>query len=89
MVEFREVSPGEYFPPTLPNGRFFAQAAGGRDPQEILTVTDVGLECGGVSFSLGGHLGVLDPGRASLPAEPQVPLGWSAVHGWHLLLRGA
>ncbi len=50
MVEFREVSPGEYFPPTLPNGRFFAQAAGGREAQEILAVTEDGLECGGVSF---------------------------------------
>jgi len=50
MVEFREVAPGEYFPPILQNGRFFAQASGGREPQEILTVTEVGLECGGVSF---------------------------------------
>jgi len=49
-LEFREVAPGEYFPPILPNGKFYALAAGGREPQEILTVTEVGLECGGVSF---------------------------------------
>lgn len=49
-MEFREVAPGVYFPPILANGRFFAQPVGGRDQQEILTVTDAGLECGGVSF---------------------------------------
>lgn len=49
-MEFREVFPGEYFPPILRNGRFFAQPVGGTETQEILAVTDAGLECGGVSF---------------------------------------
>lgn len=49
-MEFREVFPGEYFPPILRNGKFFALPVGGSGVQEILTVTDAGLECGGVSF---------------------------------------
>jgi len=56
-MNFREIGPGRFFPPILPNGRFFALAIGGLRIQEILQVTDVGLECGGVSFGWGDICG--------------------------------
>lgn len=49
-MEFKEIRAGDYFPPTIPNGRFYALAIGGRMVQEILMITDAGLECGGVNF---------------------------------------
>lgn len=48
---FREIRPGEYWPPVLPNGRFSAVPKGAQRAQEILEVTDDGLRCEGVSFS--------------------------------------
>jgi hypothetical protein len=56
-LNFREIGLGRFFPPIIPNGRFFALAIGGLRIQEILQVTDVGLECGGVSFSWGDICG--------------------------------
>lgn len=50
-MEFRETRPGVYWPPLLPNGRFFASPPGTSRVMEILTVTDDGLACGGVSFT--------------------------------------
>jgi len=56
-LNYREIGLGRFFPPIIPNGRFFALAIGGLRIQEILQVTDVGLECGGVSFSWGDICG--------------------------------
>lgn len=56
-MNFREIGPGRFFPPILPNGRFFALAIGGLRIQEILQVTDVGIECGGVRFRWGDICG--------------------------------
>ncbi len=50
-LEFRETRPGEYFPPIIPNGRFFARPVGGDLLMEILVVTDAGLSCNGVSYA--------------------------------------
>lgn len=49
-LEFREIRPGEYWPPVLPNGKFFAVPAGADQVMEILMVTNEGLRCGGVSY---------------------------------------
>jgi hypothetical protein len=48
---FREIRPGEYWPPVLPNGRFRAVPKGAQRVLEILEVTEDGLRCEGVSFS--------------------------------------
>lgn len=57
-MEFRETRPGEYFPPILPNGRFFARPVGGERLMEILVVTDAGLSCNGVSYAWSDLQGV-------------------------------
>jgi len=49
--------PGEFWPPTLPNGRFFAQALRASAVQEIFEVTDAGLIGGGVNFRWGDIVG--------------------------------
>lgn len=48
---FREIRPGEYWPPVLPNGKFRAVPKGALRELEILEVTDDGLRCEGVSFA--------------------------------------
>lgn len=50
---FREIRPGEYWPPVLPNGKFRAVPKGALRELEILEVTDDGLRCEGVSFARG------------------------------------
>lgn len=59
-MNFREIGLGRFFPPIIPNGRFFALAIGDLRIQEILQVTDVGLECGGV---LAGVIFAATPSR--------------------------
>lgn len=56
-MEFKEIRAGEFWPPILPNGRFFAQAPESGVVQQILEVTNTGLECGGVSFNWGDITG--------------------------------
>lgn len=55
---FREIRPGEYWPPVLPNGKFFAVPFGASRVMAILTVTAEGLRCGGVSYDWAEILGI-------------------------------
>lgn len=57
-LEFRETRPGEYWPPILPNGRFFGVPDHGTAVVEILRITDIGLECGGISYEWEDLLGI-------------------------------
>jgi len=72
---FKEVFPGEYFPAILRNGRFFAQPVGGTQTQEILTVTDAGLECGGVSFMWSDIKGLSIQGETAHLLSDKYPSG--------------
>ena len=65
-MEFKEIRPGEFWPPILPNGRFFAQANGAGVVQQILEVTETGLECGGVSFNWGEITGFAIQGELAV-----------------------
>ncbi len=76
-LEFRETRPGEYFPPIIPNGRFFARPVGGDRLMEILAVTDAGLSCNGVSYAWADLQGISIGGDvACLVSEKYVSGGF-------------
>lgn len=48
---FREIRPGEYWPPVLPNGVFTAVPFGSTTAHRLLEVKDWGLSCEGVTYT--------------------------------------
>jgi hypothetical protein len=74
-LEFKEIRAGEFWPPILPNGRFFAQTPESGVVQQILEVTDTGLECGGVSFNWGDITGFAIQGDQAVLLSQKYPSG--------------
>lgn len=66
----------EYFPPIIPNGRFFARPVGDDRLMEILVVTDAELCCNGVSYAWADLQGISISGDvACLVSEKYVSGG--------------
>jgi len=75
-LKFREIREGEYWPPVLPDGKFFGVPIGHDQVMEILTVTEDGLRCGGVSYDWTDLNGIsIDGEQACLVSDKYISGG--------------
>lgn len=50
-MEFKQREDGSYWPPIIPNGKFYAKAVGQTRAQHLFSVTATGLVAGGINYN--------------------------------------